>query len=48
MHKAIYCSNLIYQMMENYLNTPVAIIGTGEINYELFPEWSSKKLDRKE
>ena len=33
MHKAIYCSSFIYHMTENYLDTPMAIIGTGEVKY---------------
>lgn len=40
MHKTIYCSSFIYQMTENYLDTPMAIIGTGEINYVMKSSWN--------
>ena len=33
MYKTIYCSSFIYQMTENHLDTPMDIIGTGEIKY---------------
>ena len=47
MQRAIYCSTLIYQLIENYLTTQMAIIGTGEMNYDIVTEQNTKKLEKK-